>query len=300
MKIVIGEIKPFNKFYLEDIKQSYIKQYIKEFTSIDYFFKWAKTVTKPLFKSNFLAIINDSNTFIRDVPKMIKRLEEIDRSKKYIDIVWLTSKNTRLNGITLTCDVLNLKATHKEDFQVSIRKDLNYLTDDGYKELLKRIGYSWDNYILYQDLLKDANVSTPTDIRRLIKHETIRSAPETLSMIIERKRFCLNNYVKLKNKYSERWVKEYFCEQLDKILDAKVKYANKEINLHKIKSSQELSKYTYIILKTPITDIFLLRHFMEDSLGVESYVNYNLRALISLERESFKNKQISNRPINFI
>lgn len=300
MRIVLGEIKPFNKYYIEDIKASYIKQYIKEFTSIDMFFKWVKNVKKPLFKSNFLAIINDSNTYVRDVSKLIKQLEKIDNDKKYVDIVWMASKHVKLTGLTISCEVINLRASLRTDFQLAIQKDLPDLNTDGMKELLKRIGYSWDNYILYQDLLKESGVVYPSDIRKLIKHEILRSAPETLCMLIERKRFCLNNYVKLKSKYSVKWVKEFFTEELDKIIKAKVKYANKELSIHKIKSSQDLSKYLYIILKTPITDVFLLRHLMQDSLGVEMYVNYDLSTLMQFERASFKDKSFSKNASNLI
>ena len=298
MQIFIGEIKPFNKVYLDKIKAKYVKQYIKEFTTFDAFLKWAGAVHRPLLLDcNFLAIINDTNTYLRDVQKMIRNIETLDNSKPFLDVVWIAGKNVRLQNITLSCDVINLKKSHKNDFKQAILKDLPYLTEEGMKELLKKIGYSWDNYAIYQDNLIEAQVSLPKDITKIIKRETIKSAPETLSNLILRRRFCLNGYLKLKSKYSERWVHQYFTEQLDKIIEFKIKLAKKEIGLAQIKNSQEMSHYFHVILYTPITDVFLLRYSLQNSIGVQMYVNYDLSTLVSMDKDDFecladKSKQV--------
>ena len=273
MKILAGEIKPFNKYHLDDIKRNYRIQYTKTFTDIKTFTDWSKSITKPLLGNRMLIIIQDTSTFVRNVAKLIDMLQSIESKSRYVDIVLIAGRNIRLTDLILTVDIVYLNRQYKSDFKLTVQNDLPMLSDKGWKELIAHIGYSWESYLLYKDILVAEEASSPADINRIILKRTVKSAPEVLQMILLRKRFCLNNYKKLVQKYSRTWVHDFFEAELQKIMKAKLDYAFKNTTLSKLRNSQELNKYIDVIQKCNVSDVFALQILIPQPLGVSIYTN---------------------------
>ena len=168
MKILAGEIKPFNKYHLDDIKRNYRIQYTKTFTDIKTFTDWSKSITKPLLGNRMLIIIQDTSTFVRNVAKLIDMLQSIESKSRYVDIVFIAGRNIRLTDLILTVDIVYLNRQYKSDFKLTVQNDLPMLSDKGWKELIAHIGYSWESYLLYKDILVAEEASSPADINRII------------------------------------------------------------------------------------------------------------------------------------
>lgn len=275
MKIIIGEFTECNRYRKEKLVEGYIRQYIKEFSSLNYFFSWTKGIGRPVMGNHYLVFVHDRDTFVRNPSKLIKQFESVENLNPYVDVIWIVDRGSTIKNLVISAEVINLKAEFKSDFKFTVLKDLPNLTEKGFKALTKSIGYSWQTYTLYRDELIESNPIDDKDIRQVLKIEKFVSASEVLIKVLLRKRFALQAYTKLCLKYSERWVARYFGDELDKIIDIKLKLANRKVSYHKIGNNKDLVKYIGIISNTPIADVFLLKILSSRQLGIQMYLNYS-------------------------
>lgn len=287
MQIILGEVNEVNQFRINDIKKEYYAQYIKEHISYSSFFAWAKVLSRPIMGGRFLAIIRDNNSKIKDLNTFVKRLEDIEKSHPYLDIVWMPPRFVKFSNIALKVPIINLGSLFKDDFQSRVFNDLPALSSDGYKEIIKRIGYNWSTYLLYRDKLKQVMASTASDIKKIIKEDRVKPAADILIMVINRSRFAEHNYYRLCRKYSEKWVKQHFSDELDKIIDVKLKLIKNEISLYKIHSMKGMGKYFNVILNTPISHVFLLRTCIKEPNGIDLYAKSSSLGLLNYFEECF-------------
>lgn len=269
IKIITGRTMPYNKYIFDDIKDNYRKQYIITFTSLTSFLKWSNKVVRPLLGNKYLAEITEEK-WLRDISWALNKLEQF-MSHPYIDVIWLPGEN-KVDPRTTLIDVINLNRTAKSDFIKCIKDDLPLLDKKGLKTLLKRINYRWELYVLYRDILIKHEVTSDTDIIYYVKENATKSANEILQAVVFKERYAIHNYYRLQRKYSKKWVKTYFEEELDNILKAKINLANRKITYKDIRNNKKLSKHYFIISNVPIAHIQILRFLLDMDLGIEIWL----------------------------
>lgn len=288
IKIITGRTMPYNKYVFDEIHKNYRKQYIIRFTTIVEFFKWSNKVIRPLLGNKYLAEITEEK-WLRDTSWALNKLEQI-MEHPYIDVLWMPGEN-RVDPRTTLIDVINLNRTAKSDFINSVEQDLPYLDSNGLKCLMKRINNRWELYTLYRDILIKEVVTSEADIKYHVKENATKSANEIFQAIVFKQRYAIHNYYRLQRKYSKRWVRTYFQEEVDRILDAKIKLANRKITYGDIRNNKKLSKHYFVISEVPIAHMQIFRFLLDIELGVEIWLKgipsdiFNDMYKLNLDRE---------------
>ena len=271
MVIAIKGRAPYNEYKVSKYYEGYRRQYIIRFAKSYDFFKWENNVTKPLLGNRYLIEITETE-WVRDLNGLIEKLESyIDHD--YIDIIWYP-EDLKIDNHVMEIETLNLRESYREDFLHTVREDFKTTPTDVIETLIKKVNYRWATYSIYRDILleKYGETLTSAHINKTIETEYSKSATEVLKAIILKERFALNNYYKLQEKYSKRWVKSYLPTEIDKILKCKIELANRDKTLTDIRRDRKLSKYYYIIINISIPHLQILRLLCNEPLGIEVWV----------------------------
>lgn len=269
IKVLIGQVTEINNYRVEDIKDSYYP-YAKEFTDFYNCISWAFKAKEPLLGDKYLAVITER----LDYPKLCSRLDrlvkDLDELKyMYVDFLMVVDLvgQSGLLPYRNKIEYLRLSQTYKDDYKRYITSAVP-MTEEGYSEIIRRLGMSiqaFNNYLpLLREALaeKDKEVLTPTIIKGVIKERRLPPIDEILTGLILDKKKGLRNHYLLCDKYSRNWVLDYYEGRLDIVLDLKRKVANKEILINDTLQNKDNRLLYTLVSMAPIRDVFYLKSLL--------------------------------------
>ena len=159
--------------------------------------------------------------------------------------------------VTKNLKVINLFDTMDENFKSFVSSDL-LISEKGLKTLINRIGYSYTKYILYREDLKSledpfgVRELQPNDITKVIKEKRVKNPEDILFNLIKGDITYLKHHHKLVDRYSSRWVFEYYQKTIFRALKIKEKVRNGK-NWMDLKNESpkifKISEFDFIQLK---------------------------------------------------
>lgn len=277
IKVIRGNA-PYNQYKVTPLYGGYRKQYIIRFAKSYDFFKWEETVIKPMLGNKYLIEITETE-WVRDLDGLLNRLEEF-MEHPYIDIIWYPEES-RIENHTTKLEVIDLRKTYKEDVTYTAMRDFPQTPPDVIEHLLTQVQYRWKTYEMYRDIFleKHGTQLTTNIVNSTVEVDDIKTAYEIFKMIILKERYAIHNYYKLQKRYSKRWTKSYLIREVDKIIKYKVQIANRKKTLTDLKKDKKMAKYFFIINRMSIPHLQIFRLIIEDTLGVEIWLNYTPRMI---------------------
>ena len=254
--VILGQKQPFNNYVFEDIEKNYLKNFRRSYTTIGELLSDVSKTYKPLIggKYVFSTSLKMKNT---EYTRFLLQIENL-YDHPYIDFIL----NILPNGIVNATDkenlkVINLFDTMDENFKSFVSSDL-LISEKGLKTLINRIGYSYTKYILYREDLKSledpfgVRELQPNDITKVIKEKRVKNPEDILFNLIKGDITYLKHHHKLVDRYSSRWVFEYYQKTIFRALKIKEKVRNGK-NWMDLKNESpkifKISEFDFIQLK---------------------------------------------------
>lgn len=287
--MLIGRMEPYNQHRVEDMKAEY-EPFIQEFSRFEAFVKWSKEVKKPLLKDGYLAIVRED----LDMSRLEGRVAMINQlTNKYVKLLHIVSPRERLYNLEFEgIEVINLNMTAFTDFKEMLNTDLHPIPEDGVKEIIKRIGLSYQTYILYKEELIELKYKDAAGIQTVIKEKKLSPTETILLGVLNREKKYIKEHYLLCEKYSESWVLNHYKSTLGLLMWLKFRVQSGDMDLTSIRISDKFSKMLRLVRDSKITDVFLLRNYLiEGNLPIETYIlDTNSATILNKERLKLESK----------
>lgn len=265
--IMVGELKAASEYKLERITESY-KPFMEELVTPETLLKRYKEYKEPLFANKGLLILKFNFKYVQ-LLNLSETLKKVNN--EYADVIIVAKmldkfiKNP-IQGI----EVKYLSETVREDFREYAFNTICNLSENGYKEIIKRIGYSSDKLKKFSLKLNQNPIVTDKEVKEVIKQRHLKGLEQILFDITNRSRNGYRDYRELCDRYSEQWVNNQFID----ILDNTINYKKMILSGQVINGTKDNDRFKYykLVEMTNITNIVKLRSLLKYKIApIEIY-----------------------------
>ena len=192
---MMGSLQHYNRHRLDFYKQEYYP-YVKEGTSLYKMLRDTFKLKEPLLKDSHLVIINEEEKKdYKEFGKNIKLLVSKDLQYPHIDYLYIVSPKDTYGQLPdyPNLNLVDLGQTRYEDYRILLERELQLQGDTEIIPLLiKKIGYSEEQYEIYKELLLELKYLkgylTVEDVKTLIPEKILPPINEILLGIINTNR----------------------------------------------------------------------------------------------------------------